>query len=154
MSGFQIVDFEDPLVSKFDQRWEALEEKEYPGADSKIRVSSTIGPYSLGFQLLFLCYNSQAPFYYYQYNIFHHRKKNYLFIVCAKCFLSSAGTVLSASLLTKFALSSTFQLRDTKLWCKITSSCKSIFVQLQRFFSSETSLSVAHNMEMTNYGKQ
>lgn len=39
VSGFQIVDFEDPLVSKFDQRWEALEEKEYPGADSKIRVS-------------------------------------------------------------------------------------------------------------------
>lgn len=38
MSGFQIVDFDDPLVSKFDQRWEALEEKEYPGADSKIRV--------------------------------------------------------------------------------------------------------------------
>lgn len=39
MSGFQIVDFDDPVVSKFDQRWEALEEKEYPGADSKIRVS-------------------------------------------------------------------------------------------------------------------
>lgn len=38
MSGFQIVDFDDPLVSKFDQRWEALEEKEYPGADNKIRV--------------------------------------------------------------------------------------------------------------------
>lgn len=42
MSGFQIVDFDDPLVSKFDQRWEALEEKEYPGADSKIRVSLSI----------------------------------------------------------------------------------------------------------------
>lgn len=42
MSGFQIVDFDDPLVSKFDQRWEALEEKEYPGADSKIRVSLNI----------------------------------------------------------------------------------------------------------------
>lgn len=45
MSGFQIVDFEDPLVSKFDQRWEALEEKEYPGADSKIRVSLNIHMY-------------------------------------------------------------------------------------------------------------
>uniref|UniRef100_A0A6Q2X1N0 Glutamate receptor n=1 Tax=Esox lucius TaxID=8010 RepID=A0A6Q2X1N0_ESOLU len=32
VSGFQIVDFDDPLVSKFDQRWEALEEKEYPGS--------------------------------------------------------------------------------------------------------------------------
>lgn len=42
MSGFQIVDFDDPLVSKFDQRWEALEEKEYPGADSKIRVSVSV----------------------------------------------------------------------------------------------------------------
>lgn len=42
VSGFQIVDFDDPLVSKFDQRWEALEEKEYPGADSKIRVSSIV----------------------------------------------------------------------------------------------------------------
>lgn len=42
VSGFQIVDFDDPLVSKFDQRWEALEEKEYPGADSKIRVSSSL----------------------------------------------------------------------------------------------------------------
>uniref|UniRef100_A0A6Q2X2D9 Glutamate receptor n=1 Tax=Esox lucius TaxID=8010 RepID=A0A6Q2X2D9_ESOLU len=31
VSGFQIVDFDEPVVSKFDQRWEALEEKEYPG---------------------------------------------------------------------------------------------------------------------------
>ena len=38
VSGFQIVDFDDPLVAKFDQRWEALEEKEYPGADNRIRV--------------------------------------------------------------------------------------------------------------------
>ncbi|KAG9347137.1 hypothetical protein JZ751_006064, partial [Albula glossodonta] len=42
VSGFQIVDFEDPLVAKFDQRWEALEEKEYPGADSKIRYTSAL----------------------------------------------------------------------------------------------------------------
>lgn len=38
VSGFQIVDFDDPVVTKFDQRWEALEEKEYPGADTQIRV--------------------------------------------------------------------------------------------------------------------
>lgn len=38
VSGFQIVDFDDPVVAKFDQRWEALEEKEYPGADARIRV--------------------------------------------------------------------------------------------------------------------
>uniref|UniRef100_A0A3Q3MGC6 Glutamate receptor n=1 Tax=Labrus bergylta TaxID=56723 RepID=A0A3Q3MGC6_9LABR len=42
VSGFQIVDFDDPLVSKFDQRWEALEEKEYPGADNKIRYTSAL----------------------------------------------------------------------------------------------------------------
>uniref|UniRef100_A0A8C7L0Q3 Glutamate receptor n=1 Tax=Oncorhynchus kisutch TaxID=8019 RepID=A0A8C7L0Q3_ONCKI len=36
VSGFQIVDFEEPLVSKFDQRWEALEEKEYPGYTSAL----------------------------------------------------------------------------------------------------------------------
>ena len=41
VSGFQIVDFDDPAVSKFDQMWDTLEEKEYPGADSKIRVSLT-----------------------------------------------------------------------------------------------------------------
>ncbi|XP_034749748.1 glutamate receptor 2-like [Etheostoma cragini] len=38
VSGFQIVDFDDPVVAKFDQQWEALEEKEYPGADARIRV--------------------------------------------------------------------------------------------------------------------
>ncbi len=41
VSGFQIVDFDDPVVTKFDQRWEALEEKEYPGADTRIRVRFT-----------------------------------------------------------------------------------------------------------------
>lgn len=47
VSGFQIVDFDDPLVSKFDQRWEALEEKEYPGADSKIRVRTSSSIHAL-----------------------------------------------------------------------------------------------------------
>uniref|UniRef100_A0A8C5DQ16 Glutamate receptor n=1 Tax=Gouania willdenowi TaxID=441366 RepID=A0A8C5DQ16_GOUWI len=42
VSGFQIVDFDDPLVSKFDQHWEALENKEYPGADSTIRYTSAL----------------------------------------------------------------------------------------------------------------
>uniref|UniRef100_A0A4W5QBP4 Glutamate receptor n=1 Tax=Hucho hucho TaxID=62062 RepID=A0A4W5QBP4_9TELE len=40
VSGFQIVDFDDPLVSKFDQRWEALEEKEYPGYTSALTYDS------------------------------------------------------------------------------------------------------------------
>lgn len=39
VSGFQIVDYDDPLVSKFIQRWSTLEEKEYPGAHtSTIKV--------------------------------------------------------------------------------------------------------------------
>uniref|UniRef100_A0A8C2X3G5 Glutamate receptor n=1 Tax=Cyclopterus lumpus TaxID=8103 RepID=A0A8C2X3G5_CYCLU len=42
VSGFQIVDFDDPLVAKFDQRWEALEEKEYPGADTRIKYTSAL----------------------------------------------------------------------------------------------------------------
>ncbi|XP_058887484.1 glutamate receptor 2 isoform X7 [Acipenser ruthenus] len=42
VSGFQIVDFDDPVVSKFNQRWEALEEKEYPGSDNRIRYTSAL----------------------------------------------------------------------------------------------------------------
>eukprot|EP00064_Thunnus_orientalis_P009341 superscaffoldBa00001179_g9365 len=42
VSGFQLVDFDDPVVAKFDQRWEALEEKEYPGADTRIRYTSAL----------------------------------------------------------------------------------------------------------------
>lgn len=39
MSGFQIVDYDDPVVMKFMQRWLALDEKEYPGGKtSKIKV--------------------------------------------------------------------------------------------------------------------
>lgn len=40
MSGFQIVDYDDSLVSKFIERWSTLEEKEYPGAHTTtIKVS-------------------------------------------------------------------------------------------------------------------
>ncbi|XP_037832009.1 glutamate receptor 2-like isoform X2 [Kryptolebias marmoratus] len=42
VSGFQIVDFDNPMVAKFDQHWEALEEKEYPGADTRIRYTSAL----------------------------------------------------------------------------------------------------------------
>lgn len=41
MSGFQIVDYDDPAVAKFIQRWSTLEEKEYPGAHTTtIKVKS------------------------------------------------------------------------------------------------------------------
>ncbi|XP_067407939.1 glutamate receptor 2 isoform X3 [Emydura macquarii macquarii] len=43
VSGFQIVDYDDPLVSKFVQRWSTLEEKEYPGAHtSTIKYTSAL----------------------------------------------------------------------------------------------------------------
>nr|XP_020637096.1 glutamate receptor 2 [Pogona vitticeps] len=46
VSGFQIVDYDDPLVSKFIQRWSTLEEKEYPGAHTstiKVQVEGLTG---------------------------------------------------------------------------------------------------------------
>ncbi|KAG8454017.1 hypothetical protein GDO86_000590 [Hymenochirus boettgeri] len=43
VSGFQIVDYDDPLVAKFIQRWSTLEEKEYPGAHtSTIKYTSAL----------------------------------------------------------------------------------------------------------------
>ncbi|NP_001302447.1 glutamate receptor 2 precursor [Columba livia] len=43
VSGFQIVDYDDPLVSKFIQRWSTLEEKELPGAHtSTIKYTSAL----------------------------------------------------------------------------------------------------------------
>ncbi|XP_042323606.1 glutamate receptor 2 isoform X2 [Sceloporus undulatus] len=43
VSGFQIVDYDDPLVTKFIQRWSTLEEKEYPGAHtSTIKYTSAL----------------------------------------------------------------------------------------------------------------
>ncbi|XP_069099342.1 glutamate receptor 2 isoform X3 [Pleurodeles waltl] len=43
VSGFQIVDYEDPLVSKFMQRWSTLEEKEYPGSHTaNIKYTSAL----------------------------------------------------------------------------------------------------------------
>ncbi|XP_069487432.1 glutamate receptor 2 isoform X3 [Ambystoma mexicanum] len=43
VSGFQIVDYEEPLVSKFMQRWSTLEEKEYPGSHTaNIKYTSAL----------------------------------------------------------------------------------------------------------------
>ncbi|XP_048219856.1 glutamate receptor 2 isoform X2 [Perognathus longimembris pacificus] len=43
VSGFQIVDYDDSLVSKFIERWSTLEEKEYPGAHtSTIKYTSAL----------------------------------------------------------------------------------------------------------------
>ncbi|XP_039732172.1 glutamate receptor 2 isoform X6 [Pteropus medius] len=46
VSGFQIVDYDDSLVSKFIERWSTLEEKEYPGAHTttiKVQVEGLSG---------------------------------------------------------------------------------------------------------------
>ncbi|XP_066891531.1 glutamate receptor 2 isoform X4 [Kogia breviceps] len=43
VSGFQIVDYDDSMVSKFIERWSTLEEKEYPGAHtSTIKYTSAL----------------------------------------------------------------------------------------------------------------
>ena len=47
VSGFQIVDYDDSLVSKFIERWSTLEEKEYPGAHTttiKVHVYQDLLP--------------------------------------------------------------------------------------------------------------
>ena len=47
VSGFQIVDYDDSLVSKFIERWSTLEEKEYPGAHTttiKVHVYRDLPP--------------------------------------------------------------------------------------------------------------
>ncbi|XP_064417941.1 glutamate receptor 2b isoform X1 [Latimeria chalumnae] len=43
VSGFQIVDYDDPMVSKFIERWASLEEREYPGAHTRtIKYTSAL----------------------------------------------------------------------------------------------------------------
>lgn len=87
VSGFQIVDYDDSLVSKFIERWSTLEEKEYPGAHtSTIKVGfcfcfpilrgderwnrehssnlTNIQTANSGFQLLFMTQTSTAVPYY------------------------------------------------------------------------------------------
>uniref|UniRef100_A0A8C4QQ11 Glutamate receptor n=2 Tax=Eptatretus TaxID=7763 RepID=A0A8C4QQ11_EPTBU len=41
VSGFQIVDYNHPLVVNFMQRWNKLDEREYPGSDSRILKYTT-----------------------------------------------------------------------------------------------------------------
>nr|Q5R4M0.1 RecName: Full=Glutamate receptor 2; Short=GluR-2; AltName: Full=AMPA-selective glutamate receptor 2; AltName: Full=GluR-B; AltName: Full=GluR-K2; AltName: Full=Glutamate receptor ionotropic, AMPA 2; Short=GluA2; Flags: Precursor [Pongo abelii]CAH93296.1 hypothetical protein [Pongo abelii] len=48
VSGFQIVDYDDSLVSKFIERWSTLEEKEYPGAHTTtIKYTSALTYYAV-----------------------------------------------------------------------------------------------------------
>lgn len=40
VTGFQLVDFNTPMVAKLMQRWKKLDQREYPGSESppKVRV--------------------------------------------------------------------------------------------------------------------
>lgn len=38
VTGFQLVDFSKPIVIKLMQRWNKLDQREYPGSDSPPKV--------------------------------------------------------------------------------------------------------------------
>ena len=40
VSGFQVVDFSHPMVIKLMQRWNKLDQREYPGSDTPPKVRS------------------------------------------------------------------------------------------------------------------
>lgn len=40
VTGFQLVDFSNPMVIKLMQRWNKLDQREYPGSDTPPKVSS------------------------------------------------------------------------------------------------------------------
>lgn len=42
VTGFQLVDFSKPMVIKLMQRWNKLDQREYPGSESPPRVSKHI----------------------------------------------------------------------------------------------------------------
>lgn len=41
VTGFQLVDFSKPMVIKLMQRWNKLDQREYPGSESPPRVNTT-----------------------------------------------------------------------------------------------------------------
>lgn len=41
VTGFQLVDFSNPMVIKLMQRWNKLDQREYPGSDAPPKVSRT-----------------------------------------------------------------------------------------------------------------
>ncbi|CAB1352297.1 unnamed protein product [Coregonus sp. 'balchen'] len=43
VSGFQLVDFSNPMVIKLMQRWNKLDQREYPGSDSPPKVTPYLG---------------------------------------------------------------------------------------------------------------
>ena len=41
VTGFQLVDFSKPIVIKLMQRWNKLDQREYPGSESPPKVMKT-----------------------------------------------------------------------------------------------------------------
>ena len=44
VSGFQLVDFSNPMVIKLMQRWNKLDQREYPGSASPPKVTLGLSP--------------------------------------------------------------------------------------------------------------
>lgn len=43
VTGFQLVDFSNPMVIKLMQRWNKLDQREYPGSDAPPKVEPLSG---------------------------------------------------------------------------------------------------------------
>lgn len=45
VTGFQLVDFSNPMVIKLMQRWNKLDQREYPGSDAPPKVCIRVDQY-------------------------------------------------------------------------------------------------------------
>lgn len=45
VTGFQLVDFSNPMVIKLMQRWNKLDQREYPGSDAPPKVCIRVDRY-------------------------------------------------------------------------------------------------------------
>lgn len=48
VTGFQLVDFSRPIVIKLMQRWNKLDQREYPGSESPPKVRKETTPLKKG----------------------------------------------------------------------------------------------------------
>lgn len=45
VTGFQLVDFSTPMVTKLMQRWKKLDQREYPGSETPPKVLAGLRRY-------------------------------------------------------------------------------------------------------------
>lgn len=45
VTGFQLVDFSTPMVTKLMQRWKKLDQREYPGSETPPKVLTDLRHY-------------------------------------------------------------------------------------------------------------